>query len=89
MHFCILFKVQTVGTTAKVMQANSKMAEVMGETTKAMGQMNKLTNPAKLNKTLQEFSKESTKMEMTDEMSTLFILFIFYKFCKLCILFDL
>jgi len=61
-------KVQTVGTTAKVMQANSKMAEVMGETTKAMGAMNKATNPAKLNKTLQEFAKESTKMEMTDEM---------------------
>lgn len=51
------------------MQANSKMAEVMGETTKAMGQMNKVVNPAKLNKTLQEFSKETTTMEMTDEMS--------------------
>lgn len=61
-------KVQTVGTTAKVMGANAKMAEIMGETTKTMGQMNKLTNPAKLNKTLQEFAKESTKMEMTDEM---------------------
>lgn len=51
------------------MGANAKMAEIMGETTKTMGQMNKLTNPAKLNKTLQEFAKESTKMEMTDEMS--------------------
>jgi len=51
------------------MQANSKMAEVMGETTKAMGAMNKVVNPAKLNQTLQEFSKQSTKMEMTDEMS--------------------
>lgn len=51
------------------MQANSKMAEVMGETTKAMGQMNKLVNPAQMNKTMQEFSKQSTKMEMTDEMS--------------------
>jgi len=61
-------KVQTVGTTAKVMQANSKMAEVMGETTKAMGQMNKVINPAQLNKTLQEFSKETMKMDMTDEM---------------------
>jgi len=61
-------KIATVGTTAKVMQANSKMAEVMGETTKAMGQMNKVINPAKLNKTLQEFSKETMKMEMTDEM---------------------
>jgi len=61
-------KVATVGTTAKVMQANTKMAEVMGETTKAIGQMNKVMNPAKLNKTLQEISKETTKMEMTDEM---------------------
>jgi charged multivesicular body protein 2B len=58
-----------VGTSAKVMQANSKMAEVMGETTKAMGQMNKAVNPAKLNQTLQEFSKQSAKMDMTDEMS--------------------
>lgn len=58
-----------MGTSAKVMQANSKMAEVMGETTKAMGQMNKLVNPAQMNKTMQEFSKQSTKMEMTDEMS--------------------
>jgi len=61
-------KVQTVGTTAKVMQANAKMSEVMGETTKAMAGMNKVTNPAKLNQTLQEFTKQSTKMEMTDEM---------------------
>ncbi|CAL8109096.1 unnamed protein product [Orchesella dallaii] len=61
-------KIQTVGTTAKVMQANTKMAEVMGETTKAMGQMNKVLNPAKINKTMQDFAKETAKMEMTDEM---------------------
>lgn len=50
------------------MQANAKMGEVMGTTTKTMGSMNKLMNPAKMNKTLQEFSKESTKLEMTDEL---------------------
>jgi charged multivesicular body protein 2B len=45
------------------------MADVMKTTTKTMGEMNKVMNPAQLNKTLQEFSKESAKLDMTDEMS--------------------
>jgi len=61
-------RVQSVGTHAKVMQSNAKMAEVMGTTSKAMGEMNKVINPMKMAKTMQDFSKESTKMEMTDEM---------------------
>jgi len=61
-------RVQSVGAQAKVMQSSSKMAEVMGTTTKAIGEMNKIMNPQKMNKTMQEFGKEAMKMEMTDEM---------------------
>jgi len=52
-----------------MMQSNAKMADVMKTTTKTMGDMNKVMNPGELNKTLQEFSKASTKLDMTDEMS--------------------
>ena len=65
-------KVQTIGTSAKLMQANAKMGEVLGSTTKAMGEMNKLVNPAQMNKTMQEFAKQSMQMGMTDEMSNFF-----------------
>ena len=51
------------------MQSSSTMAGTLKATTDAMGQMNKVMDPAKMNKTLQEFSKESMKMGMTDEMS--------------------
>ena len=37
-----------------------------------MTQMNKVMDPQKMAKTMQEFSKESTKMEMTEEMSMFF-----------------
>lgn len=46
------------------------MAGTLKTTTAAMGQMNKVMDPGKMNKTLQDFSKESMKMGMTDEMST-------------------
>ena len=55
------------------MQSSAKMADVMKTTTKTMGEMNKFMNPAELNKTLQQFSKESTKLDMTDEMSESFV----------------
>jgi len=61
-------KVQAVGTQAKIMQSSSAMAGTLKNTTVAMGQMNKVMDPAKMNKTLQDFSKATMKMEMTDEM---------------------
>jgi hypothetical protein len=37
-----------------------------------MQQMNKVMDPQKTAKVMQEFEKESTKMEMSEEMSELF-----------------
>ena len=54
------------------MQSSATMAGALKSTTAAMGQMNKLMDPGQMNKTLQEFSKASTKMEMTDEMSKIY-----------------
>ena len=50
------------------MQANVSMAQSMGTATKAMGAMNKQMNVQDIAKTMQEFEKESTKMDMADEM---------------------
>merc|ERR1712007_11190 len=52
---------------AHTMGANVKLAETMGQTTKVMGQMNKLVDPQKVAKTMQEFEMANAKMEMTEE----------------------
>ena len=49
------------------MGANVKLAETMGQTTKVMGQMNKIVDPQKVAKTMQEFEMANAKMEMTEE----------------------
>ena len=61
-------KVTGIGHQMTGMQANVKMAESMGTATKAMGAMNKQVDPQKLGKTLQEFERESAKMDMAEEM---------------------
>lgn len=61
-------KVSGIGNQMTSMQANVKMAESMGTATKAMGAMNKQIDPQKLGKTLQDFERESAKMDMADEM---------------------
>ena len=61
-------KVSGIGNQMTSMQANVKMAESMGTATKAMGVMNKQINPQQLGKTLQEFERESAKMDMADDM---------------------
>ena len=61
-------KVTGIGHQMTTMNANVKMAKSMGTATKAMGTMNKEMDPMKLAKTLQDFEKESTKMDMADEM---------------------
>lgn len=61
-------KVSGIGNQMTTMQANVKMAESMGTATKAMGAMNKQMDVQKLGKTLQEFERESAKMDMADEM---------------------
>ena len=45
------------------------MAKAMGQTAKTMGAMNKQLKLEDVQKTMQQFDKESTKMEMTDELS--------------------
>jgi len=61
-------KVTGIGHQMTGMQANVKMAESMGTATKAMGTMNKQVDPQKLSKTLQEFERESAKMDMAEDM---------------------
>ena len=55
------------------MGANVKIAEAMGETTKTMGSMNRIMNPAKMAKDMQEFAMANEKMGMTEEMSKFFL----------------
>lgn len=61
-------KVTGIGHQMTAMNANVKMAKSMGTATKAMGTMNKQIDPMTLQKTLQEFEKESAKMGMAEEM---------------------
>ena len=58
------------------MGANVKLAETMGQTTKVMGQMNKMVNPQQVAKTMQEFEMANAKMEMTEETSNTYIHFL-------------
>ena len=48
--------------------ANAKIAKSMEGASKAMKKTNKQMDPMKMNKTMMQFDKESTKMEMTGEM---------------------
>lgn len=50
------------------MGANVKLAGAMTSATKSLASMNKVMNPQQLGKTMQEFGKESAKMDMTEEM---------------------
>lgn len=62
-------KVQGIGYQNKAMGANVKMAEAMGTAGKTMADMNRLINPEQISATVNAFSRENMKMEMTDEMS--------------------
>jgi charged multivesicular body protein 2B len=61
--------IQSAGSAARVMGANVKLAEAMGETAKTMGQMNKVMDPEKLAGTMREFEMANAKMSMTEETS--------------------
>ena len=63
-----------------MMGANVKMAETMGQTTKVMGQMNKMVDPQKVAKTMHEFEMANAKMEMTEETSKCLHLRYYIKF---------
>lgn len=61
-------KLQGVSVQTKAMGANVKLADAMAVAGKSMGQMNQLMNPAQIGATMQEFSKQGMKMDMTEEM---------------------
>ncbi|GFS22761.1 charged multivesicular body protein 2b [Elysia marginata] len=61
-------KISAIGNQQKLMHSNMKMASAMGTTTKTMTQMNKVMDPQKTAAMMRDFQKESTKMDMTEEM---------------------
>ena len=56
-------------TIAQVMQSQSKMAGAMGSTAKTMAAVNKQFKVEDIQKTMMNFEKESTKMDMAGELS--------------------
>merc|ERR1711993_54277 len=65
--YVVQSQIRGANSQSKVMGANVKLAESMGQTTKVMGQMNKMVDPQKMAKTMMEFERENAKMEMTEE----------------------
>jgi len=61
-------KITAVGMQAKGMASQVKMAEAMKDTTKVMGNMNKMMKPQDVMKNMQAFERESAKLEMSEEM---------------------
>lgn len=53
----------------KTMQTQAKMAGAIGATAKTMAAVNKQVKVEDIARTMQTFEKESTKMDMTGEMS--------------------
>ncbi len=51
------------------MQSQAKMASAMGSTAKAMAATNKQLKVEDIQKTMMNFERESTKMDMAGEMS--------------------
>lgn len=67
-NFMVGSRVQAIGSQQKMMHSNMKMADAMGTSTKTMTQINKVMDPKKTMKMMQDFQRESTKMEMSEEM---------------------
>ena len=57
------------------MQSTMTMATAMGSTAKVMGKMNQAMKVEDVHKTMQQFEKESTRMEMAEEMSMWLLLY--------------
>ena len=69
--YVVQSQIKGAASQGKVMGANVKLAETMGQTTKVMGQMNKVMDPQKVAKTMHDFEMANAKMEMTEETSKL------------------
>lgn len=61
-------QIQNIGFQNKAMSTNLKLTDAMGTASETMADINKISNPAQLAQDLGQFSKESMKMEMTEEM---------------------
>nr|CAI5845909.1 unnamed protein product [Callosobruchus analis] len=61
-------KVTGIGYQNKAMGANMKLADAMGTAGKTMADMNRIMKPEQIAATVNAFSRENMKMEMTDEM---------------------
>nr|ACO10281.1 Charged multivesicular body protein 2b [Caligus rogercresseyi] len=61
-------QISAAGYAAKGTASNFKIAEAMGETSKTMGQMNKVMDPRKLAGTMRDFTVANEKMNMTEEI---------------------
>lgn len=60
------------------MQAQAKMAQAMGSTAKVMAATNKQMKLEDIQKTMGNFDKESTKMDLAGEMSKLLLSVMFH-----------
>ena len=63
-------KMTALNHQTKTMATTAKMAQTMGATAKTMAKVNDQFDPVKVQKTMQDFERESTKMEMSEEMMT-------------------
>uniref|UniRef100_A0A673IPZ8 Charged multivesicular body protein 2Bb n=1 Tax=Sinocyclocheilus rhinocerous TaxID=307959 RepID=A0A673IPZ8_9TELE len=77
--YAVSSKVTSMSTQTKLMNSQMKMAGAMATTTKTMQAVNKKMDPKKTMQTLQNFQKETAKMDMTEEMSKIY-LFIYLLF---------
>ncbi|KAK2818135.1 hypothetical protein Q7C36_022068 [Tachysurus vachellii] len=66
--YAVSSKVTSMSTQTKLMNSQMKMAGAMGTTAKTMQAVNKKMDPQKTLQTMQNFQKETAKMEMTEEM---------------------
>ncbi|XP_055061172.1 charged multivesicular body protein 2b [Misgurnus anguillicaudatus] len=66
--YAVSSKVTSMSTQTKLMNSQMKMAGAMAKTTKTMQAVNKKMDPQKTMQTLQNFQKETAKMDMTEEM---------------------
>uniref|UniRef100_A0A673HZT0 Charged multivesicular body protein 2b-like n=1 Tax=Sinocyclocheilus rhinocerous TaxID=307959 RepID=A0A673HZT0_9TELE len=77
--YAVSSKVTSMSTQTKLMNSQMKMAGAMATTTKTMQAVNKKMDPKKTMQTLQNFQKETAKMDMTEEMNLLLLLrFVFF-----------
>lgn len=69
--FAATSKIRGIGHQNKAMGANIKLADAMKIAGDTMSDMNKAMRPEQIAANLNNFTKESMKMDMTDEMSNI------------------